>query len=220
MLKIFYVLGGVHDELDIVNSIMLTDNYLLALINEKQLNFKVPVLSCFFNLELLTMVCPLCFSPLLSFLNFSIFFSSFLKALEKGLRICLSPLLEKIKRMEDLNVFEDKSTLRRKYLLFFSKNTSLVDIINLFSLILYGIIGLLISPLTAVLVMVFVLLEYGEQFKNSPGQLLGNDIYCLRAQFSHLLGVQDWSLLARYKFRDYNELQHLFEARMKKVPFH
>lgn len=112
--------------------------------------------------------------------------------------------------------------------------------LNFFSLITCGIVGLFLSPITVVLVLVFVLLEYGEQFKNSPGQILGYhftfsfvffisvakswseslvpfDSFSYEIFFSYLLGVQDWSLLARYKFRDYNELPHLFEARMKKV---
>lgn len=87
-------------------------------------------------------------------------------------------------------------------------------ILSLYSL---GLFGLIISPIMAIVVFIFVLFEYGEQFKSSPGQLLAYVILLEHKSFSRG-SIQDWSLLARYKFRDYNELAHLFEARMKKVP--
>lgn len=44
------------DELEIVNSIMVADNYMMALVNEEKLDFQVPILSCVYRLELVTMV--------------------------------------------------------------------------------------------------------------------------------------------------------------------
>lgn len=146
------------DELEIVNSIMVADNYMMALVNEEKLDFQVPILSCVYRLELVTM------------------------ALEFGLRRAFRPIFDKIKNAKELYE-EDVATLR-------------------YSLYSLGLFGLIISPIMAIVVFIFVLFEYGEQFKSSPGQLLA---------------IQDWSLLARYKFRDYNELAHLFEARMKKT---
>uniref|UniRef100_A0A6B2L269 Autophagy-related protein 9 n=1 Tax=Arcella intermedia TaxID=1963864 RepID=A0A6B2L269_9EUKA len=66
---------------------------------------------------------------------------------------------------------------------------------------LFGVLGLLISPFVLVALLMYFFFKYGEQVKNSPGKVFG---------------VREWSPLARWKFRDFNELPHLFEMRLKK----
>eukprot|EP00158_Paraphelidium_tribonemae_P006569 Partr_v1_DN27882_c1_g1_i3_m22419 putative Involved in autophagy and cytoplasm to vacuole transport (Cvt) vesicle formation. Plays a key role in the organization of the preautophagosomal structure phagophore assembly site (PAS), the nucleating site for formation of the sequestering vesicle. Cycles between the PAS and the cytoplasmic vesicle pool and may participate in supplying membrane for the growing autophagosome len=61
-----------------------------------------------------------------------------------------------------------------------------------------GILNLLLAPFTLVFLSVYFLFKYGEELHKNPTQL----------------GARSYSPLARWKFRDFNELPHLLQFRL------
>lgn len=64
---------------------------------------------------------------------------------------------------------------------------------------LMGFISLLLSPFIFVFLLIYFIFQYGEQFHNRPNSL----------------AVRQWTPLARWKFRELNELLHVFQKRLK-----
>jgi len=62
-----------------------------------------------------------------------------------------------------------------------------------------GFISLLFSPFVFVFLLIYFIFQYGEQFHNRPNSF----------------AVRQWSPLARWKFRELNELLHVFQKRLK-----
>lgn len=62
-----------------------------------------------------------------------------------------------------------------------------------------AIIGAVLSPFIFVLVLLSFFFEHGDEVRNEPGRSLG---------------TRQWTNEARWAFRQYNELPHLFEARL------
>ena len=60
-----------------------------------------------------------------------------------------------------------------------------------------GLVNFLLLPFLAVSVPVYTLFQYGEEFYKNPGNA----------------SARDWSLRGKWKFREYNELPHLFRTR-------
>jgi hypothetical protein len=65
----------------------------------------------------------------------------------------------------------------------------------------FGFVGLLISPFVLIFLLIYFFFKYGEEIRNKPS----------------ILGARDWSTLARWKFRDLNEVPHLFEERLNRA---
>jgi autophagy-related protein 9 len=63
---------------------------------------------------------------------------------------------------------------------------------------LMALIRLAISPFNFIYTLIHFILEYGEKVYSDP----------------RYLGSKNWTIYASYKFRDYNELSHLFSARL------
>lgn len=62
-----------------------------------------------------------------------------------------------------------------------------------------AIVGALLSPFIFILVLLSFFFEHGDEVRNEPGRSLG---------------ARQWTNEARWAFRRYNELPHLFEARL------
>eukprot|EP01129_Flabellula_baltica_P008113 TRINITY_DN3193_c0_g1_i1.p1 TRINITY_DN3193_c0_g1~~TRINITY_DN3193_c0_g1_i1.p1 ORF type:complete len:604 (+),score=100.59 TRINITY_DN3193_c0_g1_i1:42-1814(+) len=71
-----------------------------------------------------------------------------------------------------------------------------------FRFVLIGIISLALFPLVLVGVTIFFFFRYGEQLKNNAGGLASR---------------MQWSTLAKWRFRDFNELPHFFEHRLNEA---
>jgi autophagy-related protein 9 len=65
------------------------------------------------------------------------------------------------------------------------------------------IINILFMPFLLIFMLLYMILQYGEQFYNNP----------------KLIVNRQWSLKALWKLRYYNELPHLFNSRMEKAGF-
>ncbi|EGG14471.1 RasGTPase-activating protein [Cavenderia fasciculata] len=61
-----------------------------------------------------------------------------------------------------------------------------------------GLIGLFASPFIFFFLLLNFFFEYAEEFKSKPGSL----------------GSREWSPLAKWKFREFNELSHYFKTRL------
>eukprot|EP00658_Telonema_sp_P-2_P076793 TRINITY_DN67_c0_g1_i1.p1 TRINITY_DN67_c0_g1~~TRINITY_DN67_c0_g1_i1.p1 ORF type:complete len:640 (+),score=149.92 TRINITY_DN67_c0_g1_i1:218-2137(+) len=61
-----------------------------------------------------------------------------------------------------------------------------------------GVATLVLSPFIALFVMLYSFFKYGQEMHKNPGSL----------------GTRHWSPLARWKFREFNELDHFFEKRL------
>ncbi|GAM18991.1 hypothetical protein SAMD00019534_021660 [Acytostelium subglobosum LB1] len=61
-----------------------------------------------------------------------------------------------------------------------------------------GLVGLFASPFIFFFLLIYYFFKYAEEFKNKPGSL----------------GSREWSPLAKWKFREFNELPHLFNIRL------
>ena len=63
-----------------------------------------------------------------------------------------------------------------------------------------GIIALLLLPVTFVYMTVFLILQFGNEYRENPSNI----------------GLRTWSVFAQWKFRELNELPHIFHARLSK----
>ncbi len=64
-----------------------------------------------------------------------------------------------------------------------------------------AILNLIFMPIVLLFMLLYMILQYGEQFYNNP----------------NLLVNRQWTIKALWKFRYYNELPHLFHERMNKA---
>eukprot|EP01117_Protostelium_nocturnum_P001843 TRINITY_DN1231_c0_g1_i1.p1 TRINITY_DN1231_c0_g1~~TRINITY_DN1231_c0_g1_i1.p1 ORF type:complete len:640 (-),score=181.11 TRINITY_DN1231_c0_g1_i1:170-2089(-) len=64
--------------------------------------------------------------------------------------------------------------------------------------VLMGFIGFIISPFLFVFLIVYFIFKYGEEVHSKPGTF----------------ALRQWSPLARWKFRELNELPHIFQKRL------
>lgn len=78
----------------------------------------------------------------------------------------------------------------------------------------FGILGLILSPFLFVGVLVYFFFKYGEQVRLPMRSLLTIQI---KNKPGEILGLRNWSSIALWKFRDYNELPHVFQKRVNKV---
>jgi autophagy-related protein 9 len=63
-----------------------------------------------------------------------------------------------------------------------------------------AILNLIFMPFVLLFMLLYMILQYGEQFYNKP----------------NLLANRQWTIKALWKFRYYNELPHIFHDRMNK----
>lgn len=62
-----------------------------------------------------------------------------------------------------------------------------------------AVLNVLLLPFLAVFILLYAVFRYGEQFYKDPSSI----------------GNRQWALAARWYFRDYDELPHVFEERMR-----
>lgn len=113
------------------------------------------------------------------------------KILEMGLRYIL-----------DANVFDEAGQIREEYLDFSNHERLSKQLRAQFKFI--GLIGFIVSPFVFIGLLVYILITYADALKFSPGTL----------------GQRTWTPLARWRFRDFNEVQHLFEERLARAHPH
>jgi autophagy-related protein 9 len=63
-----------------------------------------------------------------------------------------------------------------------------------------GILSLILSPFILLLLVMYYLFKYGEEYKNQ----------------NNVISSRQWSLLAKWQFREYNELSDIFQKRLNK----
>jgi autophagy-related protein 9 len=108
------------------------------------------------------------------------------KLLEWNFIFCfINPLINENREI-DFNIKID----RNKYVSNVNSKLKIITIINL-----------LFMPFLLIFMLLYMILQYGEQFYNNP----------------KLIANRQWSLKALWKLRYYNELPHLFNARMEKA---
>lgn len=61
-----------------------------------------------------------------------------------------------------------------------------------------GFISLLLAPFIFLALLVYFFFKYGEDLRQTPGSVLG---------------AREWTPLARWKFREFNELPHYLQTR-------
>jgi autophagy-related protein 9 len=64
-----------------------------------------------------------------------------------------------------------------------------------------AVVNLCLMPFILVYVILYMVFKHGEQFYKDPQRL----------------GSRNWSRLARWKFREFNELPHVFDSRLKQA---
>jgi autophagy-related protein 9 len=153
-------------DLDIINTIMVVDNYMIAFINKDILNLNIPFLK---NRKIITRITEL---GLFGFFG--------------------------IPGVLTMTLFNDDNTINQQFVFDKDKEKLAKNLKNKFRMV--GLVLLLVSPILFVYLIGHFLFRYAEQIKNSPG----------------FLTIREWNLLAKYKFRDFNELQHLFNIRLNK----
>lgn len=65
--------------------------------------------------------------------------------------------------------------------------------------IFMGFLSLFLAPFIFLALLVYFFFKYGEDLRNTPGSVLGS---------------REWTPLARWKFREFNELPHYLQARL------
>ncbi|CAG8542344.1 8435_t:CDS:2, partial [Scutellospora calospora] len=63
-----------------------------------------------------------------------------------------------------------------------------------------GILNFVFAPFLVVYLLIFFFFRYFEEYRNNPKNI----------------GIRQWSPFARWKFREFNELPHLFNQRLNK----
>lgn len=66
-------------------------------------------------------------------------------------------------------------------------------------IVVLALLNILLLPFLVVFVALYAVFRYGEQFYKNPGSI----------------GTRQWSLAARWYFRDYDELPHVLEERLR-----
>lgn len=66
--------------------------------------------------------------------------------------------------------------------------------------VVMGFIGLILSPFVFIFLLIYFLFKYGEEIRSRPGSFM----------------ARQWAPLAKWKFRELNELPHVFQKRLNK----
>lgn len=64
--------------------------------------------------------------------------------------------------------------------------------------LLVGLANLVLMPFLFVFMLVYLVFRYGEELHSSPGSMLG---------------ARQWTPMALWRFREFNELNHVFKDR-------
>lgn len=153
-------------DLDIINIIMIIDNYMIALINKEILNLTLP---CLKKRKIIT------------------------KVTELGLFGSYG-----IPGVLTMTLFNDDNTINQHFVFEKDKDKLTHKLRQRFRMV--GLILLIIAPVLLIYLIGRFLFKYAEQIKNQPS----------------FLATREWNLLAKYKFRDFNELPHSFNERLNK----
>ncbi|KAI8868951.1 APG9-domain-containing protein, partial [Ramicandelaber brevisporus] len=95
-------------------------------------------------------------------------------------------------------VFDDKGQLRKRFLRD-HRRTVLADGLRR-RFIFMGVINLLLAPFVVVFLLLYFFFRYAEEIYRNPGSV----------------GMRTYSTLARWKFRGFNELPHVFQQRLNR----
>ena len=95
------------------------------------------------------------------------------------------------------NFIFDQNMLPRKELFDDSRTNVLKTELNKRFYIM-GLMNLLMTPFTIVYILMYILFRYGEEIYKNPSEI----------------GSREWSLLAKWRIREFNELPHIFMDRL------
>ena len=158
-------------ELDIVNRIMRHDNYFIALVNREIFDMNLAILKWFPG-------------------SGQYFFAT--DSLGLLISFVIHGLWEDRKRGRLLpSVLEAKDN----YNILTELDTGFQRRFRI-----VGALALLCLPITFVYMTTFLLLKYGNEYRDNPASV----------------SIRTWSVFARWKFRELNELPHVFEERIAK----
>jgi len=96
-------------------------------------------------------------------------------------------------------VFDDRSNVREEFLNDdeFTRNLLISQLVRRFRIM--SVVNLLLLPVIVIFVPIYTVFQYGEEIYKNPSTL----------------SLREWSIASKWKYREYNELSHLFRERMR-----
>ncbi|POG80356.1 autophagy protein Apg9-domain-containing protein [Rhizophagus irregularis DAOM 181602=DAOM 197198] len=96
-------------------------------------------------------------------------------------------------------VFNDHGQIRKRFIKDVQREKLIHGLRN--RIIFMGILNFVSAPFIVVYLLVFFFFRYFEEYRSDPGSIFGS---------------RQWTQFARWKFREFNELSHLFHQRLDK----
>ncbi|WVF69103.1 hypothetical protein IAT40_003877 [Kwoniella sp. CBS 6097] len=181
------------DAHDVANRILRQENYLIALFNKDLLDLRVrlPVPRPIEHLVPVTMVAPPTHGSLPSHTGtrerkyISFGANTLTKALEWNLRFCLMGYL-----------FDPRGQVRKEFVRERRRKDLVEGLRRRF--IFMGVLNAIFAPFIVVYLLLYSFFRYFEEYHKNPSSI----------------GSRQYTLYAQWKFREFNELPHLFERRL------
>lgn len=165
--------------------IMKKDNYLIAMIHHHILKYGIPILPESWNNMLLRH----CINNNTHSSNDKLQIKIFSKVLLWSLTYCvINFIVNERNEVKNEIMFSDREHIKSDLAAELKKKFRILSVLNL-----------ILLPFLALFVPVYAIFHYGEEFYKNPNSL----------------SQRDWGFAAKWKFREYNELPHIFKARMK-----
>ncbi|OCF37334.1 autophagy-like protein 9 [Kwoniella heveanensis BCC8398] len=181
------------DAHDVANRILRQENYLIALFNKDLLDLRVrlPVPRPIEHLVPVTMIAPPTHGSLPSHTGsrerkyISFGANTLTKALEWNLRFCLMGYL-----------FDPRGQVRKEFVRERRRKDLVEGLRRRF--IFMGVLNAIFAPFIVVYLLLYSFFRYFEEYHKNPSSI----------------GSRQYTLYAQWKFREFNELPHLFERRL------
>ena len=96
-------------------------------------------------------------------------------------------------------VFDDRSNVRDEFLNEDddTRDVLITQLVRRFRIM--AVINFLLLPVIVIFIPIYTLFQYGEEIYKNPSTL----------------SLREWSISSKWKYREYNELSHLFRERMR-----
>jgi len=166
--------------------IMKKDNYLIAMIHHHTLKYGIPLLTdgCKAGCQGCLRHC----LPDTHSTNDKFQLKVFSKVLLWSITYCvINFIVNERNEVRNEIMFSDREHIHDDLVNDLKKKFRIIAILNL-----------MLIPFLALFVPVYTLFHYGEEFYKNPSSA----------------GKRDWGFAAKWKFREYNELPHIFKTRM------
>ncbi|WVQ96605.1 hypothetical protein IAU59_003710 [Kwoniella sp. CBS 9459] len=181
------------DAHDVANRILRQENYLIALFNKDLLDLRVrlPVPHPIVHLIPFTLIAPPTHGSLPSHIGarerkyISFGANTLTKALEWNLRFCLMGYL-----------FDPRGQVRKEFVRERRRKDLVEGLRRRF--IFMGVLNAIFAPFIVVYLLLYSFFRYFEEYHKNPSSI----------------GSRQYTLYAQWKFREFNELPHLFERRL------